>query len=629
MGTQVQGDYYGLNGVLLDPDKLDEFQLYKETRNRDFEHALCSVLWLIACGAMMIWASNDNHFIEGLPILALLMIFGWLSVFVFFGAKAKDEQRLPKSITSDRQHKHVTGLGALVSIALIIFIGIAISTGEIFHPEFRIPEWAGYITLFLVAGLLTALILAPHLGGAPSFSAISNALRKVFAFLEPVGLVISTIDSWLVLVVAPTVGASCENGAKRYTLISANLLGALAFTWFAPAPYGLIGIIWSLLAAVSIVRRWAWIEHDREGGRGEDLSNVFAWRAGSKQDLRDEALAALLLLVIALPFGLRQVHLSVPDAEAFFVPTAAVNDPTAWFGFFGIELLKAIPFIDWSDIYEATGDTRILISASSSMHAVFAARVIIDMIFLATVVQAVTISITYARQRTRFLSGDRDVKVLDERIEKSELSKLAKWNGHKWEFNEEKIEKFKHYDTTQLSVLRLNAPDESRLRASIEEIFKRQNYDWEPPQDLLIELSTWTRPDVKKLHSTLDQIEIQKDIDLAKLTAAREALSGTGGIEDVRQRVAKIMVNCIPPSEAKVQALTELVSGSSRDSLASVRAIALEPLKTLARRFLQAQLALEAVALRGTAQSLRARAKKMLHKLGHKIPASGEKKTAA
>lgn len=626
---EVQEDYYGLNGVLLDPDKLDEFQLYKETRNRDFEHALCSALWLIACGVMLIWGSSNPYFIEGLPILASMMIFGWVSVFAYFGAKAKDEQRLPASITAKRQHKHVTGLGALVSIALLIFIGIAISTGEIFHPEFKIPEWAGYITLSLVAGLLTTLILAPHLGGAPSFSAISNALRKVFAFLEPVGRIIGTIDSWLVLVVAPTVGASCENGAQRYILISANLLGALAFAWFAAAPYGLIGIVWSLLAAVAIVRRWAWIEHDREGGRGEDLSNVFAWRVGSKQDLRDEALAALLLLVIALPFGLRQIHLSVPDAQAFFVPTAAINDPTAWFGFFGIELLKAIPFIDWSDIYDATGDTRILLSESSSMHAVFAARVIIDLIFLATVVQAVTISITYARQRTRFLAGDPEVKVLDERIEKSELSKLAKWNGHKWEFNDEKIEKFKHYDTTQLSVLRLNAPEGTRLRASIDEIFQRQNYDWEPPQDLLIDLSTWNRPDRQKLHTTLDQIERQKEIDLAKLTAAREALSGTGGIEDVRQRVVKILVNCVPPSEAKVQALTELVSGTSRDSLASVREIALEPLKTLARRFLQAQLALEAVALRDTAGSLRARAQKMLEKLGHKMPVSGEKKAVA
>lgn len=625
----MQENIYGFNGVELDPDKLDQFQLHNETRNRDFEHALLSVFWLGACGGALIWSGHNVHHAASVPLLAVSMFFAWISVFSYFGAKAKDEHRLPQSLLSKRQHLHVSGLGALVSVALIAFISLAIYTGELFHPEFRIPEWFGYLTLLVVAGLLCALILAPHIGGLPTLSTIGDRLRKVFSILEPVGRLIGTLDSWLVLIVAPAVGASCEKWRQRYVLIFANLFGALLFAWFAPAPYGLLGILWSLVSAIAIVRRWAWIEQDRENGRGEALSNVFAWRAGSKQDLRDEALWALLLLVIALPIGLRQIHLTVPSVEAFSVQDAYVDDPTAWFGFFGIELLKAIPFIDWSDIYEATGDTRIVTSESASMHAVFAARVIIDMIFLATIVQAVSISITYARQKSRFLAGDPNVTVLDERIEKSEISKLASMIDGEWKFDETKIEKFTHYDTTQLSLLRLNSPKLSSLRITIDEIFRRTGHKWEPPQDLLIDLSTWSAPDPEKLHAALDQIEKQSKIDLQKLMVARFGLSRKSKIEDVRQRIATILVQCIPPSDEKVQALAELVSGPSQDSLAPVRAIGLEPLKTLARRYEQAKLTLEAVALRDPAKSLRVRAAKMLEKMGHRLPSKADEQSVA
>ena len=50
----------------------------------------------------------------------------------------------------------------------------------------------------------------------------------------------------------------------RYALLAATLVpcGVLGYT--LGAPWGLIPIAWGFLIAISMSRRWAWIEDDRE-----------------------------------------------------------------------------------------------------------------------------------------------------------------------------------------------------------------------------------------------------------------------------------------------------------------------------------------------------------------------------
>ena len=39
---------------------------------------------------------------------------------------------------------------------------------------------------------------------------------------------------------------------------------------------------------------------------------------------------------------------------------------------------RALPFVDWADIYGASGQARIHVNSAIAMHAVFTARVVID-----------------------------------------------------------------------------------------------------------------------------------------------------------------------------------------------------------------------------------------------------------
>ena len=71
-----------------------------------------------------------------------------------------------------------------------------------------------------------------------------------------------------------------------------------------------------------------------------------------------------------------------------------------WFGFFGVELAKAVPIVDWAEIYgvRATED-MIAIHSPASMHAVFLARVMVDLLLIAGLLQALAIATRNRQQK--------------------------------------------------------------------------------------------------------------------------------------------------------------------------------------------------------------------------------------
>src|SRR5690606_8708654 len=133
--------------------------------------------------------------------------------------------------------------------------------------------------------------------------------------------------------------------------------------------------------------------------------------------------------------GMRQFYLAT-QSNVVFLTSGAEDDPSAWLGFFGVELLKALPFIDWAEVYGAEGLTRIEANSPLALHAVFAARVLIDLVFIGALVQAISISVSLSRQKRQFLLNQ-GVHVLDPRIEKFEIAKLAKLRHGQWEYSEE------------------------------------------------------------------------------------------------------------------------------------------------------------------------------------------------
>lgn len=608
---------FGLNGVPL--EDIDEFQLKVELTDREFETNVLSVLWLAGGLGFAVFASLQFEYRWLAEAAAILGFAGLIPSMVHYRDKAvesDDCQRLPRRLTAPRIHKHVSNFGALISLLLLCVMAFAFVAGQWFQP-LRLQEGWGVATIFVLIMVIIALISAPKMANIAGLARLVSGGTGGARVLKWVAAVLATVDSWLVFIIAPAAGGAEEDMPKRYIIVGSNIGLAILFSCFGPAPIGLLGTAWAIMVVVAIVRRWAWIEKDRQDAITTPDLPVSQWRVGSKEDFRDEALAALLLLVLALPVGMRQIHLNFDalDTLAFRVPDGSADNPWAWLSFFGVELLKAIPFIDWSDIYGATNDTRIVAVGAIGMHTVFFARVIVDLVFIAAIVQAISISTMFARQKREFLAGNPQVRWLDERIERAEICRLALKTKDGWKFRPE-IQKFTHYDEKRLSRLRLGAGKNERLRAALAEIMERAGYKFEPPQELLIDVSRDSRVDPSELHRALDAVRAldKSGLDLALLDIARKKLNWHGQIDQERQQLVRIIIDGIEPSEEKVETLSSILAGkgTERDSLATVRSLALSALQNLITRFPEAQQKVIAAARYDRAPSIRRRARQIL-----------------
>jgi formylglycine-generating enzyme required for sulfatase activity len=159
-------------------------------------------------------------------------------------------------------------------------------------------------------------------------------------------------------------------------------------------------VIAGLVAILATVRRWSWSEADRETFLVERGVRPGAMRVGFKEDLRDEALVAIVFLFFLIPVGLRQIQLATCDSGtcAFTLeggatlPPDAIGQFIAWLGYFGAELAKSVPFVDWSEVFHVANDSPIEPQTPLGAQIVFAMRATLDLLLLAAVLQAVQIA---------------------------------------------------------------------------------------------------------------------------------------------------------------------------------------------------------------------------------------------
>ena len=106
-----------------------------------------------------------------------------------------------------------------------------------------------------------------------------------------------------------------------------------------------------------------------------------------------------MFLFLLIPLGLRQVDLLYdvfePD-NADIAPNVLI-----WVGFFGAELTKSVPFVDWSEVFHVANGSPIKPRETSEFPAlgaqlVFGLRATLDLLLLAAVLQALSIA---ARRR--------------------------------------------------------------------------------------------------------------------------------------------------------------------------------------------------------------------------------------
>jgi hypothetical protein len=502
--------------------------------------------------------------------------------------------RLPATPNGQPRHEHITGWGFLALTGVIIgIVGLAAwaSTDETADKQIH-SDW-GIVVVFGLAVAFISAAIAPLIINNISPDSIIRKVGGVASPLlwiaHPFGAALSFLDSVLVFAVAGGAGAAQPSLLLRYALLFASVFPCAVLGYWLPAPWGLAPISWGFLVAISISRRWSWVEDDREIYM---LNRRFGahLRIGFGQDLRDEALLSFMSLFFLVPLALRQAHgWSVQLGEPLFsIDAAAQIGLLDWIGYYGTELAKAVPFVDWAEIYQVEGDAPISAESSEARHAVFATRVLVDLVFLAALLQALSISARNAKQMELFKAGVLDR--LDPFVEPREFRKLVRRsNTSEWEVSPEALAKFPKYDAIRLA--ELSAPEHHPISLAAKALRRRDSSDDSARfHEQLIERAFQKRKDADSIDEVLTALRMtDAQIDADDLDRVRVELNNRRAMNGIREALMRLILRSTDPAARFAAIRSALIGQSSnadgppdtiRDSVAPVRRIALEGLRS-------------------------------------------------
>ena len=321
----------------------------------------------------------------------------------------------------DYEPDHISTQSVLIGFVVISLIGglaWAAGSGRIpqNHPFFGIWILSFVLALFLL------FIVAPYVYALSQRNQRNTHLQaQGFSPSNPVGA-ISAFDGFLVRSLAPLTGAiQTRKGSFSllpHLLLILIFLPLTALGFAMPAPYGLVPIGLAALLAIALGRRWAWVEDDRETAMRIHKIRDKNIRIGFLNDLRDEALLGYAFLFMLIPLALRQLQMSFGFFEG-----GSGDSVFDWVQFFGIELAKGVPIVDWADIYGVSPQAPFEHPNDSALsrHLVFGSRLMVDIVIIAALLQAWGIVRRNADQLKLFKDGQLDM--LDPFVEEARFKK--------------------------------------------------------------------------------------------------------------------------------------------------------------------------------------------------------------
>lgn len=492
------------------------------------------------------------------------------------------DRRLPARPGGDPRHAHISGwtfIWIVVATSAIVALATWAAKSEANRATIN-TEWGEGILVALAVAFAVAALLPP-LNLAERFSGALNAFG---ALVRPFGQLLSALDSILVFAVAGAAGVTQGALLLRYLILFATLGACAAMGYWLEPPWGLAPLAWGFLVAVAISRRWAWIETDRELAM---LNRRFVGshlRIGFAQDLRDEALLSFGTLLILVPLALRQAQIAALGAgfDLFNVDLAGAENIRTWIAFFGAELAKAVPFVDWAEVYDVGAADDGLVRSPASQHFVFATRILVDLVFLAALLQALSISARNATQRGLFYEGQLDR--LDPFLEPREFRKLLR-RGERGalEPDPERVREFPAYDPIRLS--ELAGDDAHPLLRKVANALRVQQGGanvLEFHQELARRVRA-PRPDKAAILQVVHAIRAAgSNRDVPLLDQLRRDLNGTPRMIEVRTALVRLIADA-PDTKEKADALGGALE-RDRDGLGPVRLAALSGLGASAAR---------------------------------------------
>ena len=332
--------------------------------------------------------------------------------------------------------KDAEAMGALVATLVVGGIIVFAICAGIFNDSVSFDNLIGIAIGFLVVGAFAVVVFMDPLSQLMPV----RWLTRVFGFAargaRPLAAFYDAVDTFLVRIVAVMTGMEHRSVAARYGILGLMLISLCLLGWYLPPTWGLIPCALGIVAAVSVSRLWSWVEDDRALAALTDFKPTTPYRTSMREDYRDETLLGFLFVFFLIPIMMSNAHASLLFGEDMFtLPKGEETGFLDWFGYFGVTLIKAVPIVDWAEIYNfgqpGSGETSDLISmhTTASQHAVFMARSTVDLVLIASLLQAVSITGRNRQQKRLYKAGTDPankfrpglIDRLDTFVEKAEL----------------------------------------------------------------------------------------------------------------------------------------------------------------------------------------------------------------
>ncbi|UPT63437.1 MAG: hypothetical protein M0D54_02410 [Hyphomonadaceae bacterium JAD_PAG50586_4] len=333
---------------------------------------------------------------------------------------------------------------------------------------------------------------------------------------------------------------------------------------------------------MSISRLWSWVEDDRALAVITRFSPKAPIRVGFREDFRDETLLGFIFVLILIPIAMMQAHASQMFGEPLF-ENSQDDRFGPWIGYLGFELAKALPVVDWADIYSLSEGADVMRPTRPiGMHAVFAARAMVDLVLIAALLQAISISSRNRQQKALYAINQ--IQRLDEIIERRELSRALARPENEW-FDEGVID-FRHYDRARLNELRSTSQDQ-RVRSFVERILRESGEAFEAAIEVLTRLASHRAPE-SELADALKAVRIEHDAKEHAVTApdlveVLDSLRNIEGMKAIKVAIIDLAMQLDPPNET-ADLLELAMFGAGRDRFQYTRLHAAKVLTDLSAR---------------------------------------------
>ncbi len=566
--------------------------------------------------------------LSGLILCLLPLAWNAVNLARFQAAVRTVAHGASETTEAEAEARNAEAMGALIAS---IFVGgiivFAICAG-IWNDDVHFDNFIGVIVGFLVVGAFGIVIFLDPLSDWPPVKWMSRVFSSSARAARPLAALYDGVDTVLVRIIAVMGGMEHRTVLARYGILGGMLGCFCILGWFLPPELGLIPCGIGMLMAVSVSRLWGWVEEDRALAALTDFKPSTPYRTTMREDYRDETLLGFAFVFFLIPIMMRDAHFSgLFGPDMFKLPS---KEPSflQWFGYFGIELSKAVPIVDWAEIYNfgqpkvvTVGDVQvagdmITYGAVASRHAVFMARVTVDLVLIASLLQAISITGRNRQQkrlykagtdpRNRFLPGLIDR--LDPFVEKAELRRAMfaslvprmPWPDEK---TTAQAAHDRHFDLRTLSqpglvdFRRYNADRLAQMHAEYKDVVARAfiaAISHERPDFYLVSRTVLLDQLAEKgaaeseLYTLLDRIKSdlvedpdRVDLSIPELRSILFHTAKRAGLRELKNDLIGLMKCCRPVREV-IESLADIAGRSDPDGFQYARVSAVRAICSLA-----------------------------------------------